>query len=84
MIPPNRVLDSADLVVNQTLQWLPNSEEPYPFTLCKILDHVLVRLIRGVDSSLSSLNRQSEGIHDDQGIPHDLALHETHNFVRHA
>ena len=46
------------------------------------MDHVLVRLIRGVDSSLSSLDRQSKGIHDDQRVPHDLPLHEAHNFVR--
>ena len=84
MIPPNRVLDSADLVADQILQGVSNIEEPYPFTLREILNHVLVRLVRSIDSGLSSLNRQSEGIHDDQGIPHDFALHETHNFVRHA
>lgn len=84
VIPPDRMLDSADLVVDQKPQQPPNSGETYPLTLREILDHVLVGLVRGVDSSLRPLNRQGKGIHDNQRIPHDLPLHETHNFIRHA
>jgi hypothetical protein len=84
MIPPNRVLDSADLAMDQILQRNWKAKEPHPFALREVLDHVLVRLIRSVDSGLSSLDWQSERIHDDQRIPHDLSLHETHNLVRHT
>ena len=64
VIPANGMLDSTDLVADQTPKQPPNSGEPYPLALREILDHVLVGLIRGIDSSLCPLNRQSKGIHD--------------------
>ena len=57
VIPPNRMLDPADLVVRQASQQSPNSGNSYPLTLREILDHVLVSLIRSIDSSLCPLNR---------------------------
>lgn len=46
-----------------------------------ILDHVLVCLCSSVDTGFSSLNGQSERVHDDDRVPNDLSLHKTHNFV---
>jgi hypothetical protein len=44
-------------------------------------DHVAVRFLRGVDSSLGTLNGQSEGVHDDEGSIDDLALKQAHDLV---
>lgn len=46
----------------------------------RIINHILVGIGLGIDTSLGAFNGQSEGVHDDDGIAVGLALHETHDF----
>lgn len=52
--------------------------------LVDVLDHVLVRLARGVDTRLCALDGQCKRVHDDERVAHHLALHQAHDLVRDA
>ena len=46
----------------------------------EILDHVLIGIFLGVDSSLGALDGETEGIGDDDGVGVGVSLHQTHDF----
>ena len=48
----------------------------------QILDDVLIGRLGRVDSRLRAFDGQAEGVGDDEGVAHDLALHQTHHFDR--
>ena len=48
--------------------------------LGSVLHHVLVLLSLSIDSRLGSFDVQREGIHDDERLVLDLALHKAHDF----
>lgn len=47
-----------------------------------VRDHVSLGLLRSVDTRLRALDRERERVHDAERPADDLALHETHDFVR--
>lgn len=47
-----------------------------------VLNHILIRLISGIDPGLGALNGEGKGVHDDEGVAVDLALHEAHLCAR--
>lgn len=46
-----------------------------------ILTHVFKGLVASIDTRLRALNRQREGIENNQGAPLYTTLHKTHNLV---
>ena len=64
VIPSDDVLLSAALVTGRL----------------EILDHVLVGILLGVHSGLSSLDGKAKGVGDDDGVAVSVALHQTHDF----
>lgn len=45
-----------------------------------IVHHVLIGIGLSINPSLSPFNRQSKSVHDDNGVPVRLALHEAHDL----
>lgn len=48
------------------------------------LNHVLIRLVLGVDTGLCALDGEPKRVGDDEGVCFDFAEHEAHYFERAA
>lgn len=46
-----------------------------------VLNHELVGLVGGVDARLGADDGEREGVHDDESVAVELALHEPHDLV---
>lgn len=64
MVPANSVLRSSPSLARGS----------------KVLDHVFVRFILRIHPCLCSLDRQAEGVCDDDRRARDVAEHEAHDF----
>lgn len=92
MVPSDSVLQASDLapIKHRFIEVTLNAKQPYSgistylLTPANILDHVLVRRLGGVHARLGSLHGQREGVHDDESVAYDLALHEAHDLPWHA
>lgn len=52
----------------------------YLLDVLHVLNHVLVTFNLSIHSGLSALDGQGEGVHDDDGVSGNLALHHAHDL----
>jgi len=49
-----------------------------------VFNHVLVGLVRRIDTRFGALNGQCKRVHHDNRVSHYFPLHHTHDFVRNS